>query len=72
MADVSAFFTAYSARRDAARVEAIAVVVEGSGSTAVVRFVVVDEQGRASLAEAEGLDLYGAYEDQDDQTDATG
>ena len=63
MADVSAFFTAYSAKRGSERVEAIAVFVEGSGIDATVNFVVVDEQGRASIAQAHELDLYGAYAD---------
>lgn len=60
MSNVSAFFTAYSAKRGNVNVEAIAVIVDGSGSTAAVGFVVVDPEGRASIAPAGDLDLYGA------------
>jgi hypothetical protein len=60
MHSVSAFFTAYSARRAGAPVEAVAVVVSDSADAdPVLRFVVVDENGRASLADAGELDLYG-------------
>ena len=68
MANVSAFFTSYSAKRGEDRVEAIAVIVEGSGSTATLRFIVVDMAGRASIAAADELDLYGAYEEPDDDS----
>lgn len=61
---VSAFFTAYSARREGAPVEAVAVVVsEGPGTEPVLRFVVVDAQGRASMADAHDLDLDGVIDD---------
>ncbi len=61
---VSAFFTAYSASLDGKRVEAVAVVVSGEGQAEpTLRMVVVDENGRTSLVEAERLDMYGAYED---------
>jgi hypothetical protein len=63
MANVSAFFTAYSAKRGDDRVEAIAVVVDGEGSTATLRFVVVDQAGLASIANASQLDLYGVQEE---------
>lgn len=63
MSAVSVFFTAYSARRGEQRVEAVAVVVEGEGSTASLRFVVVDERGRASIAAADEVDLYGVLEE---------
>jgi hypothetical protein len=65
---VSAFFTAYSARRGADRVEAVALVVsEGEGTDPVLRFVVVGEDGRASFARPDELDLYGAYEQPADE-----
>jgi hypothetical protein len=61
---VSAFFTAYSARREGAPVEAVALVVsEGPGIDPILRFVIVDERGRASLVSADELDLYGVIED---------
>ncbi len=64
MHSVSAFFTAYSARRGTDRVEAVALVVsEGPDSEPVLRFVVVAEDGRASFANPEELDLYGVTED---------
>jgi hypothetical protein len=60
---VSAFFTGYSATRGEAGVEAVAVVLsEGGGPEPMLRFVVVNEDGRASLANAEELNLYGAYD----------
>jgi hypothetical protein len=63
MHSVSAFFTAYSARLGGSAVEAVAVVVsEGSGTEPQLRFVVVDERGRASIVGAENLDLYGVID----------
>lgn len=64
MSGVSAFWTAYSAKRGDVHVEAIAIWVEGSGSTASLSFVVVDQNGHASIAKADELDLYGAYADE--------
>ena len=64
MHSVSAFFTAYSARRNGVAVEAVAVIVsEGPGTEPVLRFVVVDPAGHASMAEADELDLYGVIDD---------
>jgi hypothetical protein len=64
MHSVSTFFTAYSARRGDVAVEAIAVVVsDGPNADPVIRFVVVDAAGRASLADARELDLYGVIDD---------
>jgi hypothetical protein len=61
---VSAFFTAYSARLDGSAVEAIAVVVsEGPNTDPELRFVVVDERGRASIVGSNNLDLYGVIDD---------
>ncbi|HYU48594.1 MAG TPA: hypothetical protein VEO91_01530 [Candidatus Limnocylindria bacterium] len=61
---VSAFFTAYSARREGAPVEAVALVVsEGPGAEPILRFVIVDERGRASVVEADELDLFGVIDD---------
>jgi hypothetical protein len=64
MHSVSTFFTSYSARRSGSAVEAVALIVsEGPGVEPVIRFVVVDESGRASVAESEELDLYGVNDD---------
>jgi hypothetical protein len=64
MHSVSAFFTAYSARRSGEAVEAVALIVsEGSEPDPIIRFVVVDERGRASVADAAELDLYGVIDD---------
>jgi len=63
MSGVSAFFTAYSARRGEERVEAVALIVDGEGSRSSVRFVVVDEDGHASIVSADELDLYGVIEE---------
>jgi hypothetical protein len=61
---LSAFFTAYSARRGGAPVEAIAVIVsDGPDSEPALRFVVVDEAGLATIAAADEVDLYGVFED---------
>ena len=70
MHSVSAFVTAYSARRSGAPVEAIALVIsEGSGTDPILRFVVVDERGKASFAEAVELDLYGVVQDAADMAE---
>jgi hypothetical protein len=59
---VATFFTAYEAGRGKSPVEAIAVVVgDGPGPEPVMRFIVVDEGGQASLADARDLDLYGVW-----------
>lgn len=63
---VSAFFTAYSARLGGEPVEAVAVLVGGEGDDMRLRFVVVDAQGHASIADAADLDLYGVA-DEDEQ-----
>lgn len=63
MHNVSAFSTAYAARRGGAPVEAIAVVVsEGPGLEPVLQFVVVDQAGLATLAAAAEVDLHGVVE----------
>jgi hypothetical protein len=68
MHSVSAFFAAYSARRGTERVEAVALVVsEGDSTDPVLRFVVVGQDGRASFARPDELDLYGAYEQEGDE-----
>jgi len=62
MHHVSTFAASYAAGRGKSAVEVIAVVVtDGSGPESVLQFVVVDEMGRASLANAEDLDLYGVW-----------
>lgn len=62
MHDVSTFAASYAAGRGERPVEAIAVVVsDGAGPEPNLRFIVVDEQGRASLADARELDLYGVW-----------
>ena len=62
MHNVSTFTASYAAGRGERPVEAIAVVVsDGSGPEPSLRFIVVDEQGRASFANAEDLDLYGVW-----------
>jgi len=58
MSGVSAFFTAYSARRGDERVEAVPVIVDGDGQQASVRFVVVGEDGHASIASDEDGNEY--------------
>lgn len=70
MGGVSAFWTAYSARRGDERVEAIVVIVDGTGSTASVSFVVVDERGQASIARADELDLYGVRDESYGESEA--
>jgi hypothetical protein len=65
---VSTFFTGYSALLDEKRVEAVAVVVSDEGGPdPVLRMVVVDEAGGASLVRAERLDMYGAYEHEEEE-----
>ena len=69
---VSTFFTAYSALLDQKHVEAVAVVISDEGGPEpVLRMVVVDEAGAASLVRAERLDMYGAYEQDDDDPTPT-
>jgi hypothetical protein len=69
---VSTFFTAYSALLDEKRVEAVAVVISDEGEPEpVLRMVVVDEAGAASLVRADRLDMYGAYERDDDDPEPT-
>ncbi len=63
MSGVSAFFTAYPARRGDERVEAVTVIVDWDGQPASGRLVVVAEDGHASTASADELDLYGVIED---------
>lgn len=71
MHSVSAFFTAYSARLDGSAVEAVAVVVsEGADTEPQLRFVVVDERGRASIVGPNNLDLYGVICDARQAEDA--
>jgi hypothetical protein len=68
MNNVSAFFTSYSARRNGESVEAIALIVsDGPGLEPVIRFVVVDESGQASVAPAGDLDLYGVADEADEE-----
>ena len=63
MHSVSAFFTAYSALRAGAPVEVIAAVVsDGPGVEPILRFVVVDGLGHASVAASEELNLYGVVD----------
>ncbi|HET7472992.1 MAG TPA: hypothetical protein VFJ71_07695 [Candidatus Limnocylindrales bacterium] len=69
---VSTFFTGYSALLDEKRVEAVAVVIsDEGGAEPVLRMVIVDEAGAASLVRADRLDMYGAYEKDDDATPTT-
>lgn len=69
---VSTFFTGYSALLDEKRVEAVAVVVSDEGGLEpVLRMVVVDEAGMASLVAAEKLDMFGAYDQVDDEPPPT-
>jgi hypothetical protein len=65
MSQIATFFTSYSARRsdDPERIEVIAIVLEGDGDRARLRLVVVGQDGRAQLANADEVDLYGAYEE---------
>lgn len=70
-ASVSTFFTCYSARRGPDRVEVIALLVDGEGEDVRLRFVAVDERGHASIADADTLDLYGAFEKYDDGSEDT-
>jgi hypothetical protein len=66
---VSTFFTGYSALLDDKRVEAVAVVISDEGGPEpVLRMVVVDEDGAASLVQADRLDMYGAYEQDDEES----
>ena len=65
-------FTGYSALLDEKRVEAVAVVIsDDGGPEPVLRMVVVDEAGAASLVRAERLDMYGAYEKDDEDSTPT-
>jgi catechol 2,3-dioxygenase-like lactoylglutathione lyase family enzyme len=67
---VSTFFTSYAALVEGSRVEAIAVVIgDDTGGEPTVRMLVVDEAGHASLRDANEVDMYGAY-DQDDHLGA--
>jgi hypothetical protein len=61
--NVASFFAGYSAKRADERVEAIALIVDGEGSAASLRFVVVDQAGKATIANASQLDLYGVQEE---------
>jgi hypothetical protein len=64
---VSTFFTGYSALLDEKRVEAVAIVIsDQDGPEPVLRMVVIDEAGKASLVVADRLDMYGAYEQGND------
>jgi hypothetical protein len=69
MMSVSAFFTGYSATRNDEHVEAIAVIVDDNNPSALPSFVVVDGHGAASIARADQLNLYGAYEQDDISSD---
>jgi len=63
MHSASTFFTSYSALFQGRRVEAIGIVVsDGDGAEPTFRLLVVDEAGRASLVQADDVDMYGAYE----------
>lgn len=68
MPGVSTFFTSYSARRGESRVEAIALVIL-DGPDPEHRYIVVDEQGASYMVRPEELDLYGAYEENDEAGD---
>jgi hypothetical protein len=65
MPGISTFFTSYSARRGESRVEAIAVVIL-DGREPEHRYIVVDERGASYMVRPEELDLYGAYEENEE------
>jgi hypothetical protein len=64
---VSTFFTGYAALRGEEHVEAIAVIVDDARPLESPMFVVVDQHGAASVAHADELNLYGAYDDEDQE-----